>query len=160
MEKIYFSQCGKPLKPSDLDRLENTLSYRFPPTFREHYLAFNGGVPSKAYWVSDTGDEPMEVAAFREVAGESVSTKGDVLASYNSLVERSVLPEHLLPFANDWGGNLFCLNMSNGQVTFYALDSFDPDLGFEENQRHAETTLCSSFGEFAAGLVSEDDIEE
>ncbi len=72
--------------------------------------------------------------------------------------DKQVIPENLLPFANDWGGNYFCLNVDSGLVSYFTTDNFYAELSFEENQKKSETVICSSFTNFVQGLVHEEDL--
>jgi len=54
--------CEKNIVLSDIKSVEKVLSYCFPEEFILHYLSFNGGVPSRAWWESNDGFEPLEIA--------------------------------------------------------------------------------------------------
>ncbi|MBJ2348996.1 MULTISPECIES: SMI1/KNR4 family protein [Pseudomonas] len=140
----------------DLDRLESIIGKRLPAPFRSHYLKYNGGVPERTYWLGDDFDEPLEVAAFKPIAG-SDST---VLSTYQLMLKKQLLPANLLPFANDWGGNFFCLNLDTEAVSYFTTDSFDSGRSPEENQTHSERPVCSNFLRFVQGLIHEDDLDE
>ncbi|WP_030140899.1 SMI1/KNR4 family protein [Pseudomonas fluorescens] len=140
----------------DLDRLESIIGKRLPAPFRSHYLKYNGGVPERTYWLGDDFDEPLEVAAFKPIAG-SDST---VLCTYQLMLKKQLLPANLLPFANDWGGNFFCLNLDTEAVSYFTTDSFDSGRSPEENQTHSERPVCSNFLRFVQGLIHEDDLDE
>ncbi|MGN8274940.1 SMI1/KNR4 family protein [Pseudomonas sp. SMN5] len=83
-----------------------------------------------------------------------------MLSTYQLMLKNQVLPAHLLPFANDWGGNFFCLNLDTGAVSYFTTDNFDSDLSPEENQARSERPLCSDFLRFVQGLVDEEDVGE
>ena len=76
------------------------------------------------------------------------------------MLNKQVLPAHLLPFANDWGGNFFCLNLDTGAVSYFTTDNFDSDLTPEEKQEKYEKIICSNFLRFVQGLLDEDDLDE
>lgn len=57
--------CEKNIDLSDIKSVEKTLVYSFPEAFVSHYLSFNGGVPSRAWWACDDGHESLEIAAFK-----------------------------------------------------------------------------------------------
>lgn len=140
----------------DLDHLESVIGKRLPAPFRNHYLKYNGGMPERAYWISEDFFDPIEVATFKPIAhGEST-----VLSTYQLMLKKQVLPAHLLPFANDWGGNFFCLNLDTEAVSYFTTDSFDSDLSPEENQAQSEKLVCSNFLRFVQGLIDEEDLDE
>ncbi|UZE23726.1 SMI1/KNR4 family protein [Pseudomonas sp. B21-056] len=151
-----FSNDITAVTPADLDHLESVIGKKLPAPFRDHYLKYNGGVPERTYWVSGEFDEPLEVAAFKPIAG-SDST---VLSTYHLMLKKQVLAPHLLPFANDWGGNFFCLNLDSGAISYFTTDTFDSDLSPEENQAESEKLVCSNFLRFVQGLIDEEDLDE
>jgi hypothetical protein len=65
----------------------------------------------------------------------------------------------LLPCAIDDGGNFFCLDLTDGNVYFYATDSFDSDSSFAANHAKAYRWLASSFTAFVEGLKNESEID-
>ncbi|QNH14286.1 SMI1/KNR4 family protein [Xanthomonas sp. SI] len=72
-----------------------------------------------------------------------------------------VLPaSRLLPFANDCGGNFFCLDLDTGAVRYFTTDTFDIELSPEQNQAHSERPLCPDFLQFVQGLIDEEDADE
>ncbi|MEN2395095.1 SMI1/KNR4 family protein [Pseudomonas halotolerans] len=151
-----FSNAEAAITPADLDLLESTIGKKLSTPFRNHYLKYNGGVPARTYWVGDDFDEPLEVAAFKPIAvGDST-----VLSTYQMMLKKKVLPARLLPFANDWGGNFFCLNLDTQAVSYFTTDSFDSDLSPEENQAQSEKLVCSNFLRFVQGLIDEDDLDD
>ena len=151
-----FSNDEAAISPSDLDNLESVIGKKLPAPFRDHYLRYNGGVPERTYWLSEAFDEPLEVAAFKPLANASAT----LLSNYQSMLQKQVIPAHLLPFANDWGGNFFCLNLDSGAISYFTTDSFDSDLGPDENQVRAEKLVCSNFTRFVQGLIDEEDLDE
>lgn len=151
-----FSNAKAAITQADLDLLESAIGKKLPTPFRNHYLKYNGGVPERTYWVGDDFDEPLEVAAFKPIAGGDST----VLSTYQLMLKKQVLPAHLLPFANDWGGNFFCLNLDTEAVSYFTTDSFDSDLSPEENQAQSEKLICSNFLRFVQGLNDEEDLDE
>lgn len=69
-----------------------------------------------------------------------------------------MIPRNLLPFANDWGGNFFCLNLDNYSIVYFATDSFDEDLTMQENHIKLQRYLTNSFPNFVDGLVTEESL--
>lgn len=151
-----FSDDEGAITPGDLDHLESAIGKQLPPPFRNHYLKYNGGIPERTYWLSEDFDEPLEVAAFKQLADSPSS----LLSTYRSMLKKQVIPAHLLPFANDWGGNFFCLNLDSGSISYFTTDSFDSDLSSEANQTRSEKYVCSSFIRFVQGLINEADVDE
>ncbi|NWA27357.1 SMI1/KNR4 family protein [Pseudomonas gingeri] len=151
-----FSNDEAAISPADLDNLESVIGKRLPIPFRDHYLRYNGGVPERTYWLGENFDEPLEVAAFKAIANVSST----LLSTYQSMLKKQVIPPHLLPFANDWGGNFFCLNLDSGAISYFTTDSFDSNLSPDENQVRAEKSVCSNFTRFVQGLIDEENLDE
>jgi hypothetical protein len=151
-----FSDYEKAITPANLDQLESVIGKKLPAPFRNHYLKYNGGMPERAYWVSEDFFDPIEVASFRPITyGEPT-----LLSTYQLMLKKQVLPAHLLPFADDLGGNFFCLNLDSGAISYFTTDTFDSDLSPEENQAESEKPICSNFLRFVQGLINEDDVDE
>jgi hypothetical protein len=156
MVENTFSDDETAITPAHLDHLESAIGKKLPSPFRNHYLKYNGGIPERTYWLSEDFDEPLEVAAFKPIGGDSSS----LLSTYQSMLKKQVIPAHLLPFANDWGGNFFCLNLDSGSISYFTTDSFDSDLSPEENQARSEKHVCSNFIRFVQELINEEDVDE
>ncbi|MGU3306474.1 SMI1/KNR4 family protein [Pseudomonas sp. M5A4_2d] len=151
-----FSGSSPTIASTDLDHLESILGKKLPSPFRNHYLKYNGGTPERTYWQSEDFEEPVEVSVFKPISnGEST-----VLSTYQLMLKKKVIPAHLLPFANDWGGNFFCLNLDTGAVSYFTTDTFDSDLSPEENHAESEKPICPNFLRFVQGLIGEDDVDE
>ncbi|WP_335337698.1 MULTISPECIES: SMI1/KNR4 family protein [Pseudomonas] len=45
--------------PVDIDNLESTFGKKLSPSFRDHYLKYNGGIPGRTYWLGGAFDEPL-----------------------------------------------------------------------------------------------------
>lgn len=156
MIENQFSGCNLALTAADLDHLESVIGKKLPASFRNQYLTYNGGAPKRTYWQNEDFEEPVEVSVFKPIAhGEST-----VLSTYQLMLEKKVLPAYLLPFANDWGGNFFCLNLDSGAVSYFTTDTFDSDLSPEENHAESEKPVCSNFLRFVQGLIDEEDVDE
>ncbi len=151
-----FSGNSSAITAADLDDLESVLGKKLPVPFRNHYLKYNGGAPERTYWQNSDFEDPVEVSVFKPISdGEST-----VLSTYQLMLRKKVIPAHLLPFANDWGGNFFCVNLDTGAVSYFTTDSFDSDLSPEENHAESEKPVCSNFLRFVQGLIDEEDVDE
>lgn len=74
---------------------------------------------------------------------------------YVEMVRKNVIPKNLIPFANDWGGNFFCLNKFDNSIVFYTTDSFRSDYPMNKNHELSQRKLACSFNEFMSGLIEE-----
>ena len=151
-----FSGNSSTITASDLDHLESAIGKSLPTSFRTHYLKYNGGTPERTYWQTEDFNDPVEVSTFKPVSdGEST-----ILSTYQLMLKKNVIPKNLLPFANDWGGNFFCLNLDTGGVSYFTKDTFDSALSPEENHAKSEKLICSNFLRFVQGLIDEEDVDE
>lgn len=75
------------------------------------------------------------------------------------MISRQVIPNSLIPFGNDWGGNFFCINKNDDSVVFYAVDAFDDELSLEDNHNNLQRKLAPTFEEFITSLRSENELE-
>ena len=156
-----FKKCEKKIGRADIYKTESKLSITLPDDFVSHYLQFNGGIPEKSWWDGDEGFEPVEVAGFKPFV-YNTQTNDDprslIDGCYISMLDREVIPRNLLPFANDWGGNFFCLNLDYYSIVYFATDSFDKDLTMQENHIKLQRYLTNSFSHFVEGLVTEESL--
>ncbi|WP_049973836.1 SMI1/KNR4 family protein [Azospirillum sp. B4] len=135
----------------EMAEIESGLQFKMPKAFKEHYARYNGGVPESPNF--DPEDDDLESLEVSEFLPLKYPTDDDrtLEKTYASLVARDVLPDDLLPFALDWGGNFFCLDR-DGQVYFYTTDSWRPNLSNDENKKRSRKLICGSFSDFLAGL--------
>jgi cell wall assembly regulator SMI1 len=155
-----FRNTEQAVSDADLDSVEQAIKHKLPKAFREHYLRFNGGTPSLNTFPGKDGWEESVVSQFVPVGfcARNKNLHRTLLDGlYEFMRQRNVVPPNLLPFANDHGGNFFCLDLKTGAVYFFATDAFDPDLTAEANHRAAQRRLAGSFEEFLAGLVENED---
>ena len=156
-----FKKCEKKIGRADIYKTESKLSITLPDDFVSHYLQFNGGTPEKSWWDGDEGFEPVEVAGFKPFV-YNTQTNDDprtlIDGCYISMLDREMIPRNLLPFANDWGGTFFCLNLDNYSIVYFSTDSFDEDLTMQENHIKIQRYLTNSFSNFVDGLVTEESL--
>jgi hypothetical protein len=156
MEENIFSNTESAIGSLDLDNLERLIRKKLPASFRDHYLKYNGGIPERTYWFSETDAEPIEVSVFKPIS----SAQSSLQSTYQSMLSKQVIPARLLPFANDWGGNYFCLDLDSGAISYFTVDNFYDELSAEGNQQKSETVICPDFSSFVQGLIGEEDVDE
>jgi hypothetical protein len=158
MEKFVLMQPEEEIELSSIAALEKAVGFKLPASFIELYLKFNGGVPNRSWVVTDDGYEPMQISDFKPIffdGAENASDTGFIEGCYKLMCERQVIPHTLLPFAVDDGGNFFCLDMLNGSVVFYAVDTFREDVSMAANQIAAQRMVAKSFDQFITELEEE-----
>jgi hypothetical protein len=137
-----FQHSKKALTVADLNEVERALGIKLPEDLRRLYLQTNGGRPIDSYFVIK-GTEYIFNDFFPIKYG-----KGSTLEEcYQSLAEDRIIPRHLVPFANDPGGNLYCFSTASekfGSVWFWDHEAVD--------RRRSSTRLTSSVAELFAAL--------
>jgi cell wall assembly regulator SMI1 len=162
MALIKLSKSEPTVYRSDLEFLESSIGHRLPESFKAFYLEQDGGVSDKNWWDSGDEYEPVRVKKFKSVAVSGADDAADTRflgGCYVAMTSKDVIPQTLLPFAIDDGGNFFCLDLTDGNVCFYATDSFDPESSFSANHAKAYRWLASSFEVFVKGLKDESGID-
>lgn len=162
MKNFKLSNSGPSIAESDIEWLEAHLEFKFPETFRRIYLLTNGGTPSREIWAEDESYEPIRVEDFKFIASAGAIDEKDtkyIGGCFDFLLKKNVLPSRLVPFAVDEAGNFICLDKSSGEVVYFAVDVFQPDIDMHINHINAQRVLSASFDEFIMSLVDENDIE-
>ncbi|MCP5557618.1 MAG: SMI1/KNR4 family protein [Verrucomicrobiaceae bacterium] len=142
-----FKSPGKQLSNTDIERVEQKLKLRFPACVRELYLHSNGGRPDDCLFISEQLFEV--VCEFLPLdLGSGLSITPLTEHYLDMVVDRKFWSAHLVPFADDPGGNFFLFDSSaeEGWVYFWTHDTaFDP-----------LTPLHVGFADFWAQLTSEE----
>lgn len=148
-----FQNTSKPITRADIEEMELELGIRLPESLIEHYLVYNGGIPSKPFFYSEDTDIETGIQIFSPIKYkfDHIAIK-TVEEKYTFFKEKSVLMSRYLPFANDHGANQICLNLENNQIYIVYMD-----LG-ELNEECFEY-LANDFYEFMNGL-SEESIDD
>lgn len=148
-----FEKVSKTLTRQDIAEIEVNLGLAFPEDFVEHYLTYNGGVPTKQFFYSEEEDIETAVQVFLPLKYQncdiSIRTAEE---KYLLFKEKSPLMTPYFPFANDYGANPICINLANGNVYIVYMDLGE----LEDKCFHC---LAESFQDFVEGL-SEDSIDD
>ena len=159
MTGLRFSSASVKLTDADVQAVAAQVGGHLPADVAAHYVATNGGAPSNAYW-PQKDRECIWIQRFLPM--RDAQGKGRTLEeTYAFLRGRDLIPEGLVPFAIDFGGNYLAFDKS-GKIYFYAIDAWDEDRSNAQNQRRAKRRLCDSLTELLEGLVPEcdDDLED
>lgn len=152
---IILKNTAPPVSELDLDSVEAALNKELSQQFRLHYLMYNGGNPERKLFRREEECDPYEVVAFYPIKYKTTVFDTDeslLVGHYFYLLAKNVIPNNLLPFAHDPGGNLFCIHLENQRIYFYATDSFSPDRNVEENKNYAMTKISDDFQWFLDNL--------
>ena len=136
---------------SDLQAVQESCGFKFPPEFREHYLRHNGGEPQR--YVFRSGEKVLAVHAFLPVKN---GPEGGLFEdTYRRLKEeRAVFPEHLVPFAVDPVGDYFCFSVRSGDegAIYHFVGEYIPDY------ERAITKLSDSLESFLLSLEDDNSV--
>ena len=141
-----FIRTKQSVSNADLKNVEKILGFKFPKEFRNHYLSVNGGRPERNLFKKD--DVIYVVSEFLPI---KFGTKDYLFEDVNLhlKIEREILPQDLIAFADDPGGDFYCFNKA-GEIWIYRGDySDDPD--------NAVTFLAKSLSEFIDGMFQDED---
>ncbi|CAI3803965.1 hypothetical protein GLGCALEP_03370 [Pseudomonas sp. MM221] len=162
MNDFELLNSDTPISDWEIDALESEVGIKFPLAFRDLYLSFNGGAPSREFWAEDEGYEPIRVEDFKSIARFESSDRQEtkyIGGCFNVMTGKNVLPQHLVPFAVDEAGNFICLEKNGGQVVYFAVDVFQPDVDMYVNHVNAQKILSPSFEVFIQSLVDESEVD-
>lgn len=162
MKVNQFHNCASAISDSYLDAIEANLGRKLPQSFRNHYLKYNGGNPTNQLVPCNSQYDSIEVTGFYPMKFNT-SAYFDInslfFEHYEWMRSKDVIPDFLLPFAHDPGGNFFCINIKNGNIIFYAPDAFSKDVDIHQNQCNAQRLLADSFENFMELLEYNDELD-
>lgn len=101
----------KSVTNEDILEIEKKYSFKFPNDFRDHYLTFNGG-DLERYIFKDEHGYKYVVQCFIPIkyGGRTLENVLDILRV------DPILPEWLIPFADDPGGDQFCFSLKEDDI--------------------------------------------
>lgn len=148
-----FRNTSKSLTREEIEAIESELGVTLPDSFVDHYLVYNGGIPSKPYFYSEEEDVETGIQIFSPIkyCFENLNLK-TVEQKYVFFKEKSKLMSRYLPFANDYGTNQICINLDDGKIYIVYMDTGELD-------QKCFQFLANDFSEFLNGL-SEESIDD
>ncbi len=148
-----FTDTEASVDETTLQRVEKELEFTFPEQFREHYLAFNGGHPERRQFRKD--DTIFLVNQFHPLRhGHRNDTFEYICRDLRN--DEGIIPWHLIPFADDPGGDYFCFSTKPGEVGaiyYFCGEHIDEPEG-------PLTFLSDSLREFIEQLEEDTDDDE
>lgn len=138
---INFTHVSAAVTASDLNNIEQRFGFIFPDAVREQYLKYNGGHP-------DRNRFPGAKGAF--LVHDFIPIRMLEKLIQWLKVDQGVLPDGLVPFADDPCGNLYCFSV--GQEDFGAIYWFEA----EGCRQHRTEFLARSLDDFLANLKGKD----
>ena len=138
-----FINTERKLKVTDIAKVEKLIGRRLPTSLKAHYLEFNGGRPEN-YIFSKEGLELCVRGFYPMLFGNDRFED-----NYQDFItERNLIPSYLIPFADDPGGDLYCMSIEKfheGSIWSFHWDDHD-DL------KEALHLLADSLDEFLAHM--------
>jgi hypothetical protein len=148
---INFQYTSVPVTAADLEEVENRFGFKFPAELRDHYLQFNGGHPEPDRFVDQKGGAYV-VDTFLPIKN-AIPGLNTLEGSIQWIkVEQCLLPQHLVQFAVDRGGDYYCFSTREedfGVICLFRMEYCD-------NPTRATRHLASSFKSFLAGLTTKE----
>ncbi|MBL8608293.1 MAG: SMI1/KNR4 family protein [Myxococcales bacterium] len=114
---MEFDECDPPATESAIAAFEERIGQVLPAGIRTLLLTANGGRPKRAIFRSPDGKavDVSECLALR--AG-----RGSIESTYQLLtISKRAMPPHMLPFAQDSGGNIFAVDCRTPDAHVYFL---------------------------------------
>ncbi|MCY6354522.1 SMI1/KNR4 family protein [Clostridium sp. ZS2-4] len=106
-------ESKKPISEEDIKYVENKYKFFMPKDIRKHYLQYNGGYPEKSMYTTDNGDE-FVVTWFIPIKSDKKSS--ELYAVLGVLREEKVIPDWLIPFADEAGGDFYCYSLRKNEL--------------------------------------------
>lgn len=118
---------GTPIAESELNHIEKTFGLSFPKIIRDFYLCHNGAKIREALLTID--NDYYNVVRFLDTAA--------VVILLNENKKHGV-PNDYIPFAEDWGSDLYCWSTRDSGVYLFYSDSDTPLLILNSLNRFIE----------------------
>ena len=164
---VIMQDSGSPIRETSISAFEERLRIKLPDDYKSFLLKSNGGRPEKT-WVFDFYDIHYERADSSVIndlyvlRDEDTTKRDDIIFVYKTLLEGGQIPQGLLPIADDPGGNIIFICVSDsdyscdfgnshsyGKVFFGDHERQDPETGYI-----ALSPVASSFAEFLGKLYA------
>jgi hypothetical protein len=155
-EVNVFENCEKPITINDIAETEKNLGKKIPDSLKKHILKYNGGIPLKKYWTTESKNK-FETAYFFSIKYiKKFKNAPDFLIDgfYKDIISEGNFPEYLLAISRDDMANLFCIDFETGKIYHYSRDNWNKALSREENFKLNTTFIANNLEEFINGLRS------
>lgn len=147
---ITWKRCEPPVSDEIVDELERILKVTFPADFRHVMQHCHGGVPidrSDFHFDHPTIGRPIRsgIGALMTLYPDAT---GGILTTLRLLAIDDQLPDRVIPFADDGGGDMMCLDYRENpdipKIVYWA---------HEEAKAQSLIPLANSFSEFLDQLL-------
>ena len=141
MEFSFVRREGSPIQSQVLEQIEEAFSFQYPPILKTYYLKHHGA--SITYREFCVGDNEFSVAKF--IYPQAVTPKGisvELLLRENE--KNHWYGEHRIPFAADWGDDIYCWDCVTGKIYLYFPDSDEPEFVMDSIEKFFEKMMQDS----------------
>lgn len=149
---IIFSETELALKIEQIRDLEKKLSFKFPDTYVEHLLKYNGGrCKPNIFSFEENGKITLSSIDWFLAIYDG---KFDNFEKYFNLykIEKKRLPNSFFPIAHDSGGNLICMDVSNENIYFWNHEK-EVDYDIKKDDKRTNLSLIDkNLGDFLSNL--------
>ncbi len=147
---LTVTGSATPLSEADLQALESRLAFPLPNEYRQFLLAHNGGRlnPAEFHFKNQTG--PYTDSCVDSFYAVYDGDHNNFEKIYLFCKAEGLFPPHIIPIADDPGGNIICLSVSGPDMN--SVYFWDHE-GIDEYGKQANLHLIAdSFSEFLLGL--------
>jgi cell wall assembly regulator SMI1 len=148
-----FINTKEILTDEDISDIEKKYKFTFPKDIREHYLTYNGGEPERCVFVDEDGDEYV-VQRFIPIKHKNKRGGGNLETTLDMLRVDEILPNWLIPFAEEPGGDLFCFSVDEDEEG--AIYYWSHEYEYGEDPEEYVTYLAESLKEFIEAMVEDE----
>ena len=146
-----FDDVQRQIDESILVEIQQELGITFPPEIKKHYLTYNGGCPKRYVLRRDANTYVVQEFLPIKYGRDEQLLLED---AYRDLVrDRHVIPQYLIPFAIDPGGDFFCFSTRHEDLG--AIFFFQGEYALDKPERSVDY-LASSFADFVEHLEPDD----
>ncbi len=154
MENLYnnnFVNTERGVTEEDTSLVETRFEFTFPNDIRSHYLTYNGGEPEKCVFIADDGSEYI-ITQFLPIKYDEESGR-NIEYVLETLRVDGILPDWLIPFADEPGGDLYCFSLqANHEGAIYY---WSHEYEYGENPENHVTYLAESLKAFINRMVED-----
>lgn len=147
MAQLTFNHSSKPLSEMDINMVENRLGIQIPTAFKNHYMTFNGGYPSKQVFEYEYDDEIFSTVLIYFMPLESIEK---VALDY---WQKYKMPTYFLPFAWGWDSDYLVYHLESGEIYRYYIDDWSDEVRAKENFIRLSQLIANNFQELLEGLT-------
>ncbi len=149
---VKFFHVESSLSQDKIEEIEQSLDLRFPHSYKQHLMLFNGGkcTPNKFKFLEKGNPSDSYIDWFLSIYDGEYDNFVEYFNDYK--IEEKRMPKSIFPIAHDPGGNLICLDSVDGKVYFWDHES-EIDYSIEDDSNFSNLHLiANSFSEFIDNL--------